>query len=170
MKIYIPFLAIYLKLCLGKRTFNLFNMLNPSAWEAGLKRTAKSCFLYFNWRLSAFSFVTVSCITIKGKVFGPLSVNINERFNDCHNVPIPKHPAIYLHKANWVNVNSGAARQCPVRCVSRPLWFLSSIVSRCSFTAGVVPGPMSSFFCRQWSEVVPVISIAQLCLLLWNPL
>lgn len=95
----------------------------------------------------SFSVFTLSCITINGKVFGPLAVNTNERFNDCHNVPIPKQePTIYLHKATCVSVNSGAARRCPVHCVSRPLWFLSSIVSHCSFSAGVVPGPMSSFF------------------------
>lgn len=95
---------------------------------------------------------------------------------DCHHVPLPEQrAAIYLHK--WTGVNHGAAQRYSVHRVSNwPLWFVFTIVSQCSFTAGVVLEPMSFFFfffpflsvflffANNGSEVFPVISFPEVYL------
>ena len=102
-------------------------------------------------------------LPLKEKWWVPsLWIQMRRLMTDCLLVPIPKqHPNIYLHKRT--------APLGPV-CVSLhwPPWFVSSIVSQCSFSAGVAAETMRSFSANNGSEVFPVISIEQVYLLLWN--
>lgn len=85
---------------------------------------------------------------LKEKCSAPFAVNTNERFNDtlssCFNTP----PSIYISELCWCELWEQPSGARSSVCVSFhwPLWFVSSIVSECSSSAGTY----EFFLCKQW--------------------